>query len=194
MAEKIAGAALAGSIWTPDMAQYHDMSEDKPKQHERVSSIMKELAQRSRQKATSFEQVNPVQVEKAPVIDYNPHKRQDVEKAKQRQTEAEALEAKEQQERENLDSQKTTMLERGLKIGQKAEKSDHVPTREEVVPDLETIKKDSAGNKDSREIAKTLSKPAHHNMSREDRIAAAEAKLGDRLEAIKAYVERGEEE
>ena len=194
MAEKIAGAALAGSIWTPDMAQYHDMSEDKPKQHERVSSIMKELAERGKQKASNFDNITPVQMETKPQVDYNPHKKQNVEKAKQRQTEAEAEQALAQQQGTSEDSAKTTMMERGLKIGQKAEKADRVPTREEVVPDLETIRKDKDGNTDSREIAKTLGKPMHHNMSREDRIAAAEAKLGDRLEAIKAYVEKGDEQ
>lgn len=193
MAEKIAGAALAGSIWTPDMAQYHDMSEEKPKQHERVSSIMKELAQRGKEKKVDFENIAPVQMEQKPIVDYNPHKRQNIEKAKQRQTEEEVKQAQEQQVEENPDAPKVTMMERGLKIGQKAEKSDRVPTREEVVsiPEPSSVKNEKG---DGREIAKTLGKPSHHNMSREERIAAAEAKLGDRLEAIKAYAERGDDE
>ena len=190
MAEKIAGAALAGSIWTPDMAQYHDMSEDKPKQHERVSHIMKELAERSKKQASNFDTVTPVNMTVKPAVDYNPYKKQDVERAKQRQTEAEVQKAQEQPE-ENPDTPKTTMMERSLKIGQKAETSDRVPTREEVVQAVEAPKDNAKG--DQREIAKTLPKPSHHSMSREDRIAAAEAKLGDRLEAIKAYVERGDE-
>ena len=133
-------------------------------------------------------------MEQKPVIDYNPHKRQNVERAKQRQIEAEAEQAKVQADVNDTSAEKMTMSDRSLKIGQKAEKADHAPTREDVVPDLEIMRKDRDGNTDSREIAKTLGKPSHHNMSREDRIAAAEAKLGDRLEAIKAYVEKGDEE
>ena len=190
MAEKIAGAALAGSIWTPDMAQYHDMSEDKPKQHERMSHIMRELAERGKKQASNFDNVAPVQMEVVPQVDYNPYKKQDVERAKQRQTEADAQKAQEQSA-ENSDAPKITMMERSMKIGQKAENPERMPTREEVVQAIEAPKEGTKG--DHREIAKTLPKPSHHTMSREDRIAAAEAKLGDRLEAIKAYVERGDE-
>lgn len=193
MAEKIAGAALAGSVWTPDMAQYHDMSADQPKRHERVSSIMKDLAERGKKQASNFDNITPVNLDAKPKVDYNPYKKQDLEKAKKRQTEAEVQQQQEQQVQELAsDLPTTTLMERGLKIGQKAEKSDHVPSREDVVSSVAPER--SKDGSDLREIAKKLNKPSHHNMSREDRIAAAEAKLGNRLEAIKAYAEKGDGE
>ena len=122
----------------------------------------------------------------APKKEYNPYKTQSKDASIRRQTKAE-VEAKKDEE---AMGPKTSMQDRAKTITDKVENG-HKSSRQELVPDRERRSRKKDGEEDTREIAKkNLSKPRHFTMTREDRVAAAEARLGART----AFLEIGEKE
>lgn len=121
----------------------------------------------------------------APKKEYNPYKTQSKDASIRRQTKAE-VEA--QKDEEAMAGPKTSMKDRAKTITDKVENG-HKSSRQELVPDRERRRSKKEGE-DTREIAKrNLSRPQHFTMSREDRVAAAEARLGART----AFLEIGKD-
>ena len=118
----------------------------------------------------------PVEKIVQPKKDYNPYKIQNKDASIRRQTAAEV----EAQKDEEAMGPKKSMQDRAKIITDKVENG-HKSSKQELLPDRERRIRRKDGKEDTREIAKrNLSKPRHFEMSREERIAAAESRLGAR--------------
>ena len=155
-----------------------------------LQSIMRDLANKQAPIKDA-----PVIAEPIRAPEVNPHHRQKQETIVERQSIAELEAAKEAEKSEH------NMQSRTLTITQKSEHG-RGSTRVELKPDRERKVRNVDGSENTREImkhryveqpsqssrssefSKKMERPRHFTESREDRIAAAEAKFGSYVEAI----------